>query len=148
MRRMATTHFCPRSWPLCSLMPPLSFFSARLTHYSLARSAIMAPAFLTMPPFISFVSLSVLMLLLLTKQTITFSLYCTMFTYLPVYRVLICSEHQHAVYNLDEHLKRLHKLPVVERQRVIALYKGISLCPLDQVLMLELYTAAIVRPQL
>jgi hypothetical protein len=35
-----------------------------------------------------------------------------MLTYLPLHRVLICDEHQHAVYSLDEHLKQHYKLPI------------------------------------
>jgi hypothetical protein len=50
-----------------------------------------------------------------------------MFTYLPAYKVLVCQEHQHAVYSLDEHLKRLHKLLAAERRELIASYSGLAL---------------------
>ena len=50
-----------------------------------------------------------------------------MFTYLSSYKVLICREHQHAVYSLDEHLKRHHQLPVAKRRELLAAYQGLSL---------------------
>jgi hypothetical protein len=50
-----------------------------------------------------------------------------MFTYLPVYRVLICVEHQHAVYGLDEHLKRHHGLPAARRKELRAAYAGLAI---------------------
>ncbi|KAF1922185.1 uncharacterized protein M421DRAFT_10755 [Didymella exigua CBS 183.55] len=56
-----------------------------------------------------------------------------MFTYLPLYGVLVCQEHCYAVYNLDEHLKRLHKLPSAERRRLIASYSGLALSPPERV---------------
>jgi hypothetical protein len=47
-----------------------------------------------------------------------------MFTYLSAYRVLICVEHQHAVYGLDEHLKRHYGLPAAKRRELRAAYAG------------------------
>jgi hypothetical protein len=56
-----------------------------------------------------------------------------MLTYLPLYSVLLCYEHQHAVYGLDEHLKRHHKLPIAQRRELLALYSGHALLQPDQV---------------
>jgi hypothetical protein len=53
--------------------------------------------------------------------------YSFMFTYLPAYRVLICVEHQHAVYGLDEHLKRHHSLPAARRKELRAAYAGLAI---------------------
>jgi hypothetical protein len=50
-----------------------------------------------------------------------------MFTYLPAYRVLICVEHQHAVYGLDEHLKRHHSLLAAKRRELRAAYTGLAI---------------------
>jgi hypothetical protein len=50
-----------------------------------------------------------------------------MFTYLPAYRVLICVKHQHAVYGLDEHLKRHHGLPAARRKELRAAYAGLAI---------------------
>jgi hypothetical protein len=50
-----------------------------------------------------------------------------MFTYLPAYRVLICVEHQHAVYGLDEHLKRHHGLLTARRKELLAAYAGLAI---------------------
>jgi hypothetical protein len=50
-----------------------------------------------------------------------------MFTYLPAYRVLICVEHQHAVYGLDEHLKRHLGLPTARRKELLAAYAGLAI---------------------
>jgi hypothetical protein len=50
-----------------------------------------------------------------------------MFTYLSAYRVLICVEHQHAVYGLDEHLKRHHGLPAAKRRELRAAYAGLAI---------------------
>jgi hypothetical protein len=58
-------------------------------------------------------------------QLSTALLYSIMFTYLPAYRVLICVEHQHAVYGLDEHLKRHHGLPAAKRRELRAAYAGL-----------------------
>jgi hypothetical protein len=55
-----------------------------------------------------------------------------MFTYLSTYSVLICVEHQHAVYSLDEHLKRRHRLPIAERRQLLATYQCYSLYPPQQ----------------
>ena len=66
-----------------------------------------------------------------------------MFTYLPAYRVLICCEHQQAVYGLDEHLKRHHKLPIAKRRELLAEYQGLSLSLPSQVLLPEPYSAPI-----
>jgi hypothetical protein len=63
-----------------------------------------------------------------------------MLTYLPLYRVLICDEHQHTVYSLDEHLKRHHKLPAVQRRELLALCSSYTLLPPDQVPLPELLT--------
>jgi hypothetical protein len=53
--------------------------------------------------------------------------YSIMFTYLPAYRVLICVEHQHAVYGLDEHLKRHQGLPAARRKELRAAYAGLAI---------------------
>jgi hypothetical protein len=50
-----------------------------------------------------------------------------MFTYLPAYRVLICVEHYHAVYSLDEHLKRHHGLPAAKRRELRAAFAGLAI---------------------
>jgi hypothetical protein len=50
-----------------------------------------------------------------------------MLTYLSAYRVLISVEHQHAVYGLDEHLKRHHSLPVARRRELLAAYAGFAI---------------------
>jgi hypothetical protein len=50
-----------------------------------------------------------------------------MFTYLPAHRVLIYVEHQHAVYGLDEHLKRHHGLPAAKRRELLAAYTGLAI---------------------
>jgi hypothetical protein len=63
-----------------------------------------------------------------------------MLTYLPQYRVLICDEHQHAVYSLDKHLKRHHRLPIAQRRELLALYSSYTLLPPDQVPLPELPT--------
>jgi hypothetical protein len=51
-----------------------------------------------------------------------------MFTYLPYYSVLVCLTHQCAVYSIDEHLKRYHKLPIAQRRELLAKYEGLTLC--------------------
>jgi hypothetical protein len=56
-----------------------------------------------------------------------------MLTYLPTYRILICREHHYAIYSVDEHLKRYHKLPIVDRRAVINAYSNLSLLSPDQV---------------
>ena len=66
-----------------------------------------------------------------------------MLTYLPQYCVLICCEHQHAVYSLNEHLKRRHCLPIAQRQALLATYERYSLCPPQQVLLPAPYSAPI-----
>jgi hypothetical protein len=63
-----------------------------------------------------------------------------MLTYLLLYRVLICDEHQHAVYSLDEHVERHHKLPIVQRRELLALYSSYTLLSSDQVPLPELPT--------
>jgi hypothetical protein len=50
-----------------------------------------------------------------------------MFTYLPRYRVLICGEHQQAVYRLDKHMKRHHSLPIAQRRELLAAYAGLAI---------------------
>jgi hypothetical protein len=50
-----------------------------------------------------------------------------MFSYLLDYRVLICVEHYHAVYGLDEHLKRHHGLPAARRRELRAAYAGLAI---------------------
>jgi hypothetical protein len=50
-----------------------------------------------------------------------------MFTYLSAYSVLICNEHQHAVYGLDEHLKRHHSLPIARRRELLTAYAGLAI---------------------
>jgi hypothetical protein len=49
-----------------------------------------------------------------------------MFTYLPAHSVLICVEHQHAVYGLDRHLKRQHGLLAAKRRELLAAYTGLA----------------------
>jgi hypothetical protein len=61
----------------------------------------------------------------LYNNTCLSSLSFIMFTYLPAYRVLICVEHQHAVYGVDEHLKRYHGLSAARRRELCAAYKGL-----------------------
>jgi hypothetical protein len=56
-----------------------------------------------------------------------------MFTYLAAYSVLICIEHQHAVYSLDEHLKRQHSLPIAQRKELLAAYAGLPISAPNQV---------------
>lgn len=56
-----------------------------------------------------------------------------MLTYLSTYRVLICREHYYAIYSVDEHLKRLHKLPAVDRRALLSTYSSLSLLSPDQV---------------
>jgi hypothetical protein len=60
-------------------------------------------------------------------QLSTALLYSIMFIYLPAYRVLICVEHYHAVYGLDEHLKRHHGLPAARRRELRAAYAGLAI---------------------
>jgi hypothetical protein len=50
-----------------------------------------------------------------------------MFTYLPAYCVLICVEHEHAVYDLEEHLKRLYGLPAAKRRELRAAYAALAI---------------------
>jgi hypothetical protein len=50
-----------------------------------------------------------------------------MFTYLSAYSVLICNEHQHAVYSLDEHLKRHHSLLIARRRELLTAYAGLAI---------------------
>jgi hypothetical protein len=54
-----------------------------------------------------------------------------MLTYLPLYRVLICDKHQHAIYSLDKYLKRHYKLPIVQRRELLLLYSSYTFLPLD-----------------
>ena len=56
-----------------------------------------------------------------------------MLTYLPTYRVLVCPEHHHAISGVDEHLKRLHRLPKVDRKALLNAYANLSLLPPNQV---------------
>jgi hypothetical protein len=65
----------------------------------------------------------------------------TMLTYLPLYSVLVCQEHQHAIYSLDEHLKRQHQLPIAERRELLTLYSHLLLLPPEQVPLPELPSA-------
>ena len=34
-----------------------------------------------------------------------------MLTYLSLYNILVCRDHRRAIYRVDEHLQRYHKLP-------------------------------------
>jgi hypothetical protein len=54
-----------------------------------------------------------------------------MFIYLSSYRVLICCEHQQAVYGLDKHLKRHYKLSLARRRELLVEYQGLSLSLLN-----------------
>jgi hypothetical protein len=56
-----------------------------------------------------------------------------MFAYLSSYRVLICVEHQYAVYSVDEHLKRYYGLLAVERRQLLAAYTNLTLSTPEQV---------------
>jgi hypothetical protein len=56
-----------------------------------------------------------------------------MFIYLSSCSVLICIEHQHAIYSLDEHLKRRYSLPVAQRRQLLATYQGYALYPPAQI---------------
>jgi hypothetical protein len=66
-----------------------------------------------------------------------------MFTYLPRYRVLICGEHQQAVYGLDEHIKRHHSLPIAQRRELLAAYAGLAIDTPMQITLPELHSAPI-----
>jgi hypothetical protein len=60
--------------------------------------------------------------------------YCSkaaMLTYLPLYRVLICDKHQHAIYSLDKHLKQHYKLPIAQRRELLLLYSSYTFLPPD-----------------
>ena len=50
-----------------------------------------------------------------------------MLTYLSTYGVLICNEHQYAIYSLEDHLKRYHKLPIQERRELLERYSSYAL---------------------
>ena len=52
-----------------------------------------------------------------------------MLTYLPTYGVLICNEHQYAIYSLDEHLKRYYKLSIQKRKELQQHYSSYTLQP-------------------
>lgn len=60
-----------------------------------------------------------------------------MLTYLPAYHVLICTYHHCAVYGLDEHLKRLYKLPAHARRDLLVPYYHLPLLLPEQVSILE-----------
>lgn len=47
------------------------------------------------------------------------------------YGVLICREYCCAVYSLDEHLKRRHAMPTLERRALLAAYADFPLALLD-----------------
>ncbi|KAF2676581.1 hypothetical protein K458DRAFT_180343 [Lentithecium fluviatile CBS 122367] len=53
--------------------------------------------------------------------------------------VLVCRHHGHAVYGLDEHMKRHHNMPAAERRAQLALYKDAALLPPAEVPLLEPY---------
>jgi hypothetical protein len=61
-----------------------------------------------------------------------------MLTYLPLYCMLVYQEHQHAIYNLDKHLKRQHQLPIAERRELLASYSHLLLLPPEQIPLPEL----------
>lgn len=63
-----------------------------------------------------------------------------MFIYLPTYGVLICNEHQYAVYSLDEHLKRYHKLSIQDRRELQERYSSYTLQPPAHVRAPALYS--------
>lgn len=60
-------------------------------------------------------------------------MYITMLTYLSTYNILICREHQRAIYGVDEHFKRYHKLPLEDRKVLLNAYSSLSLLSPDQV---------------
>jgi hypothetical protein len=62
-----------------------------------------------------------------------------MLTYLPAYSVLVCKEHQRALYGVDEHLKRHHKLSLRERRELLSAYSSLSLLSPAQVPLPEPY---------
>jgi hypothetical protein len=68
------------------------------------------------------------------KHALLLSTYCHMsFLYLSAHSVLICLEHQHAVYGLDEHLKRHHGLVAARRKELLATYAGLTIYAPKQV---------------
>ena len=56
-----------------------------------------------------------------------------MFTYLPAYSLLICCEHRCAVYSLDGHLRRQHRLPAAKRRLLLTAYSQYALVLPDSV---------------
>ena len=64
-----------------------------------------------------------------------------MLAYLPTYGVLVCLEHQRALYGADEHLKRHHKLPLRERRALLDPYSSLALLSPTQVPLPEPYSA-------
>lgn len=56
-----------------------------------------------------------------------------MLTYLSSYNILICRDHQRAIYGLDEHFKRYHKLLIEDRKVLLNAYSSLSLLSPDQV---------------
>jgi hypothetical protein len=68
-----------------------------------------------------------------------------MLTYLPLYCVLVCQEHQYAIYNLDKHLKQQHQLPIAERRELLTLYSHLLLLPPERIPLLELPSALLAK---
>jgi hypothetical protein len=68
-----------------------------------------------------------------------------MLTYLPTYHVLICYDHRYAVYSLNEHLKRHHKLPTHTRRELLAAYHHLYLLPPNQVPIPEHNSAPLLK---
>jgi hypothetical protein len=63
-----------------------------------------------------------------------------MLTYLSTYCVLICQQHQHAIYGVDEHLKRYHKMLAAERRALLSAYHHLPLLSPGQVPLPEPYS--------
>jgi hypothetical protein len=73
-----------------------------------------------------------------------------MFIYLSSYNILVCRVHQYAIYNVEEHLKRHHSLPIQKRRELLASYSHLALLPPSQVSMPALSSAPFAelrRPQ-
>jgi hypothetical protein len=68
-----------------------------------------------------------------------------MLTYLPTYYILICYDHRYAVYSLNEHLKRHHKLPAYIRRELLAAYYYLYLLLPNQVPILEYNSASLLK---
>jgi hypothetical protein len=66
-----------------------------------------------------------------------------MFTYLSAYSMLICNEHQHAIYSLNKYLKRHHSLPIARRRELLIAYAGLMINLPGEVALPAPYSAPI-----